>query len=157
MSGVLLADGTIDRERTAELVELARPLPFTFHRAFDVARDRNEALDTLIDLGIERVLTSGGAVDALAAADTIAALVERAAGRIVVMPGGGVEPNNVLDLVRRTGVSEVHTSASVTVESGMSSRNANPRMGAEGTLGEYELVRTDELVVRACIDALAGG
>src|SRR5256714_14191101 len=90
VTGVLRADGDIDTDRTRELSDAARPLQVTFHRAFDVCRDAGRALETLIALGVERVLTSGQAATALEGADTIAGLVRRAAGRIVVLSGAGV-------------------------------------------------------------------
>ncbi len=94
--GLLRPDGTVDRERTRELVELARPLPVTFHRAFDMTRDPFEALDVLIALGVDRLLTSGPGTDSvLEGLDLIVELVKRAAGRMIVMPGGGITARNV--------------------------------------------------------------
>lgn len=109
--GVLTAAGEIDVARTAELVELARPLRVTFHRAFDEVREPLRALETLVELGIERVLTSGGAPNAPAGSAMLRALIERAQQRITVLAGGGVRAHNVLELVRATGVREVHGSA----------------------------------------------
>jgi len=117
--GVLRADGTIDAERTRQLIAAARPLAVTFHRAFDVSRDAGEALETLIGLGVERVLTSGQAAAAPQGADAIARLVRRAAGRIGVLPGGGITADNVEALVRSTGVAEVHLTGAVTRRSDM--------------------------------------
>ena len=88
--GVLLPDGTVDAARTAELMAAARPLSVTFHRAFDVTRDPYEALEALIALGVDRVLTSGQESSALEGLDTLAALVQQAGDRIAVMPGGGI-------------------------------------------------------------------
>jgi copper homeostasis protein len=102
--------GEIDRALVAELIELARPLPVTFHRAFDVVRDRGAALEELIELGCARVLTSGGAQDAFAGRESLRALVERARGRIVIVAGGGVRAHNALAIVRASGVRELHSS-----------------------------------------------
>src|SRR2546425_4916267 len=107
VTGVLRADGEIDQDRTGELIAAARPLRVTFHRAFDVCRDAGRALETLIALGVERVLTSGQAATAPEGAEAIAGLVRRAAGRIAVLPGGGVTEGNVAALVRATGVTEI--------------------------------------------------
>jgi len=92
--------------RLDELVAAARPLPVTFHRAFDVHGDLEEA----IRLGFSRILTSGGAPTAPEGAAHIARLVQRAQGRITILPGGGIDATNVAALVRETGVNEVHFS-----------------------------------------------
>ena len=106
--GALRADGAIDTEAMRRLMDAARPLPVTCHRAIDAARDIDEALDALVDLGVDRVLTSGGAPSAAEGAEVIADLVARAGDALVVMPGGGVRAHNVAELVRRTKVREVH-------------------------------------------------
>src|SRR2546430_5725791 len=103
VTGALRADGEIDADRTRELIAAARPLRVTFHRAFDVCRDAGRALETLIALGVDRVLTSGQAGTAPQGVETIARTVRQAAGRIAVLPGGGITVDNVADLVRGTG------------------------------------------------------
>lgn len=100
----------VDRELTAALVVAARPLPVTFHRAFDAVRDRFEALETLVDVGVRRILTSGGARDAFEGRAELRALVERAAGRIAILPGGGVRAHNAAAILAATGVDELHSS-----------------------------------------------
>lgn len=109
--GALRPGGTVDEERTRELVAIARPMFVTFHRAFDETRDPFEALETLVRIGLDRVLTSGQAASVVGGLDRLAALVRAARGRIVVMPGGGVRESNVRELVARTGAHEVHSSA----------------------------------------------
>lgn len=106
VSGVLAADGRV-HEATAELVAAAGDREFTFHRAIDVCADPLAALDVLGEFGVRRVLTSGGAPTAVRGAGVIAELVRRASG-IVVMAGGGVRPDNVLELVRLTGIRDIH-------------------------------------------------
>lgn len=106
--GALRTDGAIDIPLMRRLVEAARPLPVTCHKAFDDARDLPEALDALIGLGVDRVLTSGGAPTAGQGATMIAALVRQAGDRLAVMAGGAVRADNVADLVRATDVLEVH-------------------------------------------------
>jgi len=108
--GVLTADDLVDRARTRELVELARPLQVTFHRAVDVCRDLDRALEDVIASGADRVLTSGGKADAVRGMSAIARLQQRAANRIRIMAGGGLRVSNVRDIVVRTGVPDVHTS-----------------------------------------------
>lgn len=109
--GLLDDQRRVDARAVGRLVERACGLPVTFHRAFDRVRDPTAALETLVDLGVGRVLTSGLAPTALEGADLLAGLVARAAGRIVVMPGGGVRAGNAAELVRRTGARELHSSA----------------------------------------------
>jgi copper homeostasis protein len=109
VTGVLSPDGSVDARRTRALVEAAAPLPVTFHRAFDRVADKPGALEALIDAGVARVLTSGGAPTALEGAETLAALVREAGDRIAILAAGGVRAHNVRDLVTRTGVREVHS------------------------------------------------
>ena len=105
-----IVTGDLSLDRTRDLIAAARPLPVTFHRAFDVFPDRSEALERLIGLGVERVLTSGGAPTAPEGTEEIRRLVVQARGRIEILPGGGINPNNVARLVQQTGVREVHFS-----------------------------------------------
>ena len=109
VTGALRSDHTIDIVQTRALVEAAAGLPVTFHRAFDSTIDTSDALEQLIDLGMTRVLTSGGAPTALEGADVIAALVNQARDRISIVAGGGIREHNVSDVIRRTGVREIHT------------------------------------------------
>jgi copper homeostasis protein len=106
--GALDARGAVDERRTRGMVMLAGGAEVVFHRAFDAAADPFAALDALIACGVRRVLTSGGRATALEGADRIRALVARAAGRIEVLPGGGIRESNVEDVVRRTGCASVH-------------------------------------------------
>jgi len=106
--GALRRDGAIDATVMRRLVDAARPLPVTCHRAMDATRDPREALDALVALGVDRVLTSGAAPTAIDGADTIARLVVQAGDAIVVIAGGTVRAHNVAALVRRTHVREVH-------------------------------------------------
>jgi copper homeostasis protein len=106
--GALRSDATIDADLMQRLIDRARPLPVTCHKAVDAARDPLEALDTLLALGVDRVLTSGGAATAAEGAPAIARMVARAGDALVVMAGGGVRAHNVAALVRQTGVREVH-------------------------------------------------
>lgn len=106
--GALTEQGEVDQNAVLTLREAAGDLSVTFHRAFDVCVDPVQALETLIDLGINRVLTSGQRKTAWDGRELIAALRRQAEGRIIIMPGGGVDESNAADLVRETGVSELH-------------------------------------------------
>ena len=110
--GVSAASDALDAETCAALTAHARKagLSATLHRAIDLTPDPTAAVDIAIEAGFERILTSGGRRTAAAGADTIAAMVERAGGRISIMAGSGVKAENAVDLIRRTGVSEVHSS-----------------------------------------------
>lgn len=110
--GISNADGTLDLPRMRELVTLARPLRIGVHRAFDRTPDADAALDQLIELGVDVILAAGHAPTAEEGLATLARLERRAAGRTVIMPGGGVRANNVQRIVRETGVHEVHARAS---------------------------------------------
>jgi copper homeostasis protein len=116
LAGVVLgaskADGALDEDALAILVDHAAGLGKTLHRAFDLAPSLFDALDIAIGLGFERILTSGGAPTAVEGASMLADLTTAAAGRISIMAGSGIDPTNVSDLVHRTGVSEVHASCS---------------------------------------------
>jgi copper homeostasis protein len=106
--GVLNGSNRVDTIRTQSLVDVAGDLPVTFHRAFDRVSDRIDALDALIDLGVARVLTSGGAPTAAEGLSSLRDLVETAGDHIVILAGGGVRFQNVLEIVDETGVAEVH-------------------------------------------------
>jgi copper homeostasis protein len=109
-AGVLLADGRVDVARTGKLVELARPLKVTFHRAFDETPDLFEALEAVIETGADSLLTSGGARDVLSGANLIKALKQRAGERIHVIAGGGLRLESLVDVVRLSGVYSLHGS-----------------------------------------------
>lgn len=108
VAGALTSHGRIDLEQTRTLLAAAG-LPVTFHRAFDVIENPLDALEELIDLGVSRVLTSGGAPTAAEGGNAIAALVAQARDRIAIVAGGGIREHNVRDVIARTGVTEIHT------------------------------------------------
>ena len=141
--GMLLADGRVDTVRMAELIELARPMQVTFHRAFDRCRDPFEALEAIIDLGCDRLLTSGMKNTAAEGAETIAQLVKQANGRIEVMPGAGINEENILQIAAATGASSFHTSAKVEVGSAM-----NYDGGGVGGMGDTVWMSAKEKIRR---------
>lgn len=152
--GCLTADGQIDCALTEELIRLARPLNVTFHRAFDMCRDPRCGLEELIALGVDRVLTSGQEASCLEGLELLAALHHQAAGRIIVMPGGGITPRNLQKIVAGSGVSEVHLSARASVESRMTYRNSRVFMGGTLRPPEFSWKSTDETVVRSVVESL---
>ena len=152
--GLLNPDGSVDAERTGALIERIRPLPVTFHRAFDMTADPCRALEDLISLGVDRVLTSGQEISALEGIDLIAELIDRAARRIVVMPGGGITERNVARVAAGTGAREIHVAAGSSVSSRMTFRNPNAFMGGELRPPEFSHSLTDSNRVRAFLDAV---
>lgn len=141
--GILKADGSIDKERCRELVELAGPMGVTFHRAFDMSNDLFTALEDVIDLGCERILSSGGEASALLGAGVLSALISQAGGRISIMPGAGINTANIAGLIRQTGAKEFHASARKAVKSKMQFRNPRLNMGAAGDEFSFDLTDTD--------------
>lgn len=152
--GMLNEDGSVDVERTGALVELARPMSVTFHRAFDMSRDPYEAMEDLIGLGIDRILTSGQEVSALEGLDLIADLVQQAGERIIVMPGGGITERNIKKIIEQSGAKEVHVYAPASVESRMRYRNTRCFMGGELRPPEFSLSVTDSERIRALVRAV---
>lgn len=143
--GLLNPDGSIDKRRTKFLVELAWPLGVAFHRAFDRSRDPFQSMEDIIDCGCERILTSGQKPTAPEGADLIAQLVEKAAGRIIIMPGSGVRENNIADLVKKTKATEYHSTAKIIVKSNMQFKND---LVLQDENGELNISVTDETTVR---------
>lgn len=115
VSGVLNRDNTIDISRTKELVELSKPLPFTFHRAFDEVVNPKDTLEQLINLGVERVLTSGQKSSAEEGLSLLKELHEIANGRIIILAGGGINSQNAVKF-KQAGLKEIHASASLKIE-----------------------------------------
>jgi copper homeostasis protein len=140
--GILNPDGSVDIGRTRELVELARPLSVTFHRAFDMSADLFRALESVCATGADRLLTSGGAKAALQAVEQIARLVEAARGRIAIMACGGINHHNAASIIEQTGVIEIHVGLRSSVASPMLHRNPELSMG---TAAECEYQRFEVL------------
>lgn len=141
--GVLTADGKVDASRTRALVEAASGLETTFHRAIDMTEDYDAALDSIIDAGCSRVLTSGGYDKAADGIEAIARAVSRSAGRIEVMAGSGVGSANAAALAA-TGVDALHFSAKKMIAGKMLYRNPRISMGGSAEIDEYALRVVDE-------------
>lgn len=148
--GILNPDGRIDTARTSELIAAARPMSVTFHRAFDMTADAFRALDDVLALGVERLLTSGQRGSAVEGRELIAELVRRAGDRLIVMPGAGVNESNVRELIATTGAREYHLSGQKKVASRMVYRNPHVFMGVPG-LPEYEIGVTDPEKIRRVV------
>ena len=145
--GALDAAGSVDVAGCRSLVAVAGSMGVTFHRAFDCVADRRAALDAMVALGCERILTSGGADSAELGAAVIAADIAHAGGRIALMPGAGLDPANIAAVARITGAREFHASA----------REFQPGIGREGPAGlARDYWRSSEEAVRRLRRALDG-
>ena len=149
--GQLTADGFVDVAHTRELMALARPMAVTFHRAFDMTPDPFAALETLVDLGIDGILTSGQEASVLEGLPMIAELVKRAGDRIVIIPGGGITPRNVDRIVAVARPKEIHFAALELEEGGMRFRRNHVFMGGELRPPEYDRLTTSEATIRSVI------
>jgi copper homeostasis protein len=154
--GLLMADGTIDAVSSAELIAQARPLSVTFHRAFDMTPDAFEALETLIGLGIDRVLTSGQAATVLEGLPLLTELVRGAGERIIVMPGGGITARNAERIVKAVQPREIHFAALETAASGMRYRREHVFMGGELRPPEYDRLVTSGATIRSVMAKASG-
>lgn len=155
VTGLLNTDGSIDEERSAKIIEAASPMPVAFHRAFDMSNDLSKSLETLIDLGFVRVLTSGGKENAFVGASELAKLVLQAEERIEIMPGAGVNATNIAEIARITGAKSFHTTAKSVVASKMQFRNEASKMGGSDT-DEFIHEQTDVAKVKELSELLKG-
>ncbi len=154
--GCLTEDGDVNMDVMRILVAEAGDMNITFHRAFDMCRNPRRALEDLIDLGIDHVLTSGAQATAEQGIPLLKSLVEQADGRIIVMPGCGINAGNIRRIAEGTGAREFHFSARTSVVSGMAFRNPNVSMGGTVHIDEYRTEVTDPDLVKAAIRALHG-
>jgi copper homeostasis protein len=145
--GVLKADGTVDGERCRAIVRQIGSREAVFHRAFDVVPDPQRTMEELVDLGVKRIMTSGQEASAYNGAANIARYIQQAAGRVEILPAGGINRFTLEDVVRRTGCTQVHASLSGTHRDG--STQARPQVAFGGTLkpSEEEFTGTDARAV----------
>ncbi len=155
--GLLDEDSDVDIERTRSLVEFARPMQVTFHRAFDMTRDPMAALEAVLQTGADRILTSGARPDAMSGRDQLRALVQAAGTSIRVMAGGGIRPANVQRIVQDTGVVDVHSGLRQLMSSPVRHSVPGIHLGAPDVDGYSRSVVREEDVrsLRQALDALA--
>lgn len=156
VTGILRSDGSIDIERTALLAEYASPMALTFHRAFDLCRDPKKGLEDIIAAGATRILTSGQAKNAIEGASLIRSMISDAAGRIIIMPGGGIDEYNIAMLANSTGAAEYHLSGRKQRESMMTFRRKGVYMGDPRLQSEYTLKSADSERISSVIMILRG-
>jgi copper homeostasis protein len=142
VTGILTEDGKVDKKRCEELIGYAYPLGATFHRAFDRTAGPFEAMEDIIELGFERILTSGLAPKASDGKETIAGLIKKSAERIVIMPGSGVNASNIISIAESTGAKEFHSSASYYAESKMKYYNSLMNESLKHIMVKKEEVKT---------------
>ncbi len=152
--GILERDGTVDVRRTRDLIELARPLSVTFHRAFDMSEELLRALEDVCATGADRLLTSGGEQECLQGVGTVARLVQAARGRIKIMAGGRIGIENARTIIDRTGVTEIHVGLATPVMSPMVHQNPRLSLGKAQGL-EYQRTEVLEESVRRLHEAIA--
>lgn len=152
--GCLTPEGDIDTALMKRWMEAAGAMPVTFHRAFDMCRDPFRALEELIGLGCHRILTSGQQPTAEQGVPLLKQLQEKAAGRITLLAGCGINENNIAHIARQTGIREFHFSARERHASGMTYRNHAVSMGGTVRIDEYEVEHTTARRVRRIIQAL---
>ncbi|HZD49632.1 MAG TPA: copper homeostasis protein CutC [Silvibacterium sp.] len=129
--GVLNADGYVDVDRTRELVQLAKPLPVTFHRAVDISVNLADSLERIIATGAQRVLTSGRRRRVVDSTREISHAIEQTRGRLIVMVGGGLSPENIATVAEETGATEFHASLNRGVPGPIRFRNDSLFLGAD--------------------------
>lgn len=152
--GVLTSDGDIDMDFMRQLMAESEGMLVTFHRAFDVCRNPFVALEQIIELGCDRILTSGQMPKAEDGVDLLKQLVEKAGDRIIIMPGCGVNAGNIAKIAQITGAKEFHFSARSKHESGMQFRKSRVSMGGSVMIDEYSRDVTDEVIVKDIIAKL---
>lgn len=152
--GVLTADGRVDTERCRILAEAAGDREKVFHRAFDVVPDWREAMDELIDIGFDRILTSGQSPNAILGAETIREMVTYSAGRIEILPGAGIRDWNINELLKLTGCTQAHASAGSKRRDSSCGANPHIHFGALADLPDNEYSATDAEKVRALLKAV---
>jgi len=151
--GILDAEGNIDVRRTRELVELARPLNVTHHRAFDMTNDLFRALEDVISTGADRILTSGGEATVSQGLGVITRLVKAAGDRIIIMPGGGITQGDVREVAHKGGAKEIHVGLGKEAPSPMRFRNDKIAMGSvEGY--EYKRMVVQAAEVAGIVESL---
>ena len=152
VAGILHPDGTIDVERMAELKALSGDMGFTCHRAFDMTADKFRALEDLISIGVDRILSSGGKNKAPEGISLIRQLIDRANGRIIIMPGSGVNEDTVSEIRKNSGAKEFHVTGRSLYPGRMKYRNPDISMGGHAEVPEYDQIITDPEKIRRIVD-----
>ena len=151
VAGVLNPDGTVDEKRTAIIVDAASPMNVTFHRAFDMTKDQNEAMEAIVYAGCARILTSGGQQTAHQGIEKLAELAKKAGDRISIMPGSGVNLNNIKLIAESTCAKEIHLSARSYIPGLMRFKQGSVTMGGTVTVPDYELQVPNDKTIKEIV------
>lgn len=152
--GILEPDGRIDVERTAKLIESARPMSATFHRAFDLCSDPFKGIEDVISTGADRLLTSGQRNRADDGISLISKLIQHAGKRIIIMPGSGINESNIGLIARGTGANEFHLTGRKIIESEMTFQRQNISIGNASDIPEFSRKVVDPDMIRSIINKL---
>lgn len=152
--GFLSANGEIDLNRAKEIIDLAGGMEVTFHRAFDMCSNPFNALDQLIEIGVTRVLTSGGRNTASQGVELIAKLVQKSNNRIIIMPGSGVNDKNIEALINQTNAIEFHSSAKTFIQGKMNYQNETVSMSGSSNPEEFKHISVDQEQIKAMLNIL---
>lgn len=152
--GILTKDGEVDIESCKRLMEASKGMSTTFHRAFDMCSNQQKALEDIISLGFNRILTSGGKATAFEGKERLKELVSQANGRIIIMPGCGVNESNIKELKEFTQATEFHMSVREALNSSMVYKNEDVSMGGTVVIDEYKIDVTSAKRVANCISEL---
>jgi copper homeostasis protein len=152
--GLLLPDGAIDIDRTAKLIELARPMSVTFHRAYDMCKDPLKGIEDVIVTGADRLLTSGQKNSAEGGVELINQLIKLAGKRIIIMPGSGINVSNITHIAVSTGAKEFHLTGRKVIDSEMVYRKENISIGGTSGIPEFSRKVADPDMIRSIISNL---
>jgi len=151
--GFLTPEGKIDKNLTREVIKHAEGMDLTFHRAFDQVLDQQEALETVIEMGFDRILTSGGMPTTPEGVRQISKLIEQADDRIIIMPGGGINNFNFKDVVEHTGATEFHMSGKKVTKSPVEFRPRRDLINAQD-IHLYNYIMSNEEKIRNVVEQL---
>ena len=155
--GFLTPEGEVDEVKAGKILPYTEGLVTTFHRAFDMVTHQEKALETIIKLGFDRILTSGGQQSTPEGIRQIAALVKLAENRITVMPGGGINENNIEDVIRFTGASEFHLSGKIVVKSPVEYRNKSLELVRPEDIHPYNYHQSSFDKIKKVVEKVKGG
>lgn len=152
--GILASNGQIDEARMKKIIKQAGTMSVTFHRAFDCVCDQAEAMEKLIELGVERILTSGLKKSAYKGKEIIARLVQKAGDRIIIMPGSGIDEKNIEELVNVTKAGEYHLSGKSVIKSEMNFLNTEINFSSSSLIPSGDYIESDQIKIKSVLDII---
>jgi copper homeostasis protein len=152
--GVLTSDGHVDEARMKKIMKSAGTMSVTFHRAFDCVADQAAAMEKLIELGVDRILTSGLKKSAYKGKEIIARIVQKAGERIIIMPGSGIDEKNIEELVNVTKAKEYHLSGKSVIKSEMNFLNTEINFSSSSLIPSGDYIESDQSKIKAVIEII---